>query len=262
MSEFVELRNRIYSFCQEDGVVLLRPKAQFLSKDGNSSSGCDEDCDCENNINCHFALATHTFFSLTQTCRQIRSEFRPIYLEQTQIAVDLWDLDEGFIPIFLTPTGTSVDDVVGNLVIAIFLKEEVYYYNITPIIRLAQQAKRLNVTIAYSKDYLCSHGNDFLLLANKFFSPEESPLLHEYLQDAVEKIQLFVEPDIPSISFQLHLNEGLYDDEWMDEWARRYKCFTDPLSDWTENSMAEWVNEHRLETEIGYREPGWYIGFY
>ncbi|KAJ4384961.1 hypothetical protein N0V86_000566 [Didymella sp. IMI 355093] len=207
-------------------------------------------------------LVKSAFFSLTRVCRQIRAEFLPVYMERTQIAIDVYDLDEGYIPTFLTPSGTKNEDAAGDLVIAMFVADEACYYDVTPIIRLAQQAKRLRVTIAYSKDYLSSHGYDFLTLANKFFDPAGAPLLHEYLQGQVEKIKLFVDDGLPSIFFQLYLRKGFYEQDWMDEWDYRYKCFADPISGDTGKSLGRWGKERGLEIDSGYRDVGWFIGFH
>jgi hypothetical protein len=124
--------------------------------DRESHDACDDQCDCDFNKSCHVPLDSRNFFSLAQVCRQIRTEFLSVYKERTQTGVDPYDLDEGYIPTLLAPPCVKDEDVIGNLVIVIFEMNEASYYDITPIIRLAQQAKRLRVTITYSKAFLSS----------------------------------------------------------------------------------------------------------
>lgn len=81
---------------------------------------------------------------------------------------------------------------------------------ITTSHRLYDSLKKLNdctFSITYGQDFESSHDKDFMLLANKFFSSTNAPLLHDYLENAVKKIDLFVEYDLPSIYFRLHLRE-------------------------------------------------------
>ena len=108
---------------------------------------------------------------------------------------------------------------------------------------------------------MSSHDDDFLALAKRFFNPASAPLLHDYLQSAVEKIELFVDDDPPSIVFQLHLREGFYEPEWMNEWSYRYKCFAEPISESIATSLAIWGKDRGLEMDSSYRDAGWYIGF-
>ena len=177
------------------------------------------------------------------------------------MAIDQYDLGEGFIPTFLTPLRIKDEDAIGNSMIVMFQRDEAYYYNMTPIIRLAQQAKRLRITITYSRALLSSHDDNFMALANKFFHPASAPLLHDYLETAVEKIILFVDNDLSSIVFQLYLREDFYECEWMDECNYRYKYFAEPISEDTERAMAIWGKNCGLEIDSSYGGVGCHIGF-
>ena len=76
-----EIRNRIYDFCKEkSGRYSNQPPPLRKIK--------------IRQVLPEFLLRARTFFSLTQACKQIRLEYRPLWLRQSRVLVDIDDLEE------------------------------------------------------------------------------------------------------------------------------------------------------------------------
>ncbi|KAF2996285.1 hypothetical protein E8E13_005132 [Curvularia kusanoi] len=79
-----EIRNRIYYFCEEDSRYADH---QYPLRKTTDPEEVPE------------YLRTRTFFSLTQACKQIRIEYRPLWLRQSFVLVDYSDLKD-FLCVF------------------------------------------------------------------------------------------------------------------------------------------------------------------
>lgn len=71
-----EIRNLIYDFCLSENVIHLRPRKRSWETSLRRSK------------------PQRTYFHLSQTCRQIRYEYRPLYFRKTITHVDLHDFRE------------------------------------------------------------------------------------------------------------------------------------------------------------------------
>jgi hypothetical protein len=105
-----ELRNRIYTYCHEDGQVRI----------DRASEGVQQ---------------TIGFRGLTQASRQLRQEFRPLYLEQTSFALRWPHLIDKYLSAFYPETEL---DIMANY------RGEV----IIPVVESAIEPKVLSVDIA------------------------------------------------------------------------------------------------------------------
>ncbi|KAI4910855.1 hypothetical protein J4E90_007111 [Alternaria incomplexa] len=91
-----ELRNRIYNYAQEPRDVHLTRKPTQQHEQTNK---------------------THRqFFGLTQVCRQLRSEYLPMYMAQTKVHIQCVD-SLLYINTFILPTGTDPKQARGDLTV-------------------------------------------------------------------------------------------------------------------------------------------------
>ncbi|KAI8930993.1 hypothetical protein NX059_012004 [Plenodomus lindquistii] len=107
-----EIRNRIYSYAVEtlEDTPVLRPEYKPSTLCAGCSQWKDNPCRPPNRRN---------YFSLTQTCRQIRTEFRPLYHTRTEVHVRSYDIVEymqTFNGIGMALT-RKAKEAIGNIVV-------------------------------------------------------------------------------------------------------------------------------------------------
>lgn len=184
---------------------------------------------------------TRQFFTLSQVCHRLRSEFLPIYQKRTRVSIQPGDLQK-YIDVFLNAPSVSLENVVGNIALTLYPREENYEDDITPLMRLAQYSTYFHATIV---DHTMSHGDGFVTVVNKFFRHDEAPLLHAYLRNAVEKIELCKKSD--EIFYKIHL--GLrkeYWEDWMEGWSYRNRDMWMGCRE-VEDAMVNWGTGRGLD---------------
>ena len=90
-----EIRNMIYDYAAQNPITLLR----------NTSDCCAEACNWDNRVDARPLRRSDVqertqFFGLLQVCRQIRKEFRPMYMARGETIADgyywIGDLDDEY----------------------------------------------------------------------------------------------------------------------------------------------------------------------
>jgi hypothetical protein len=111
-----EIRNKIYSYCRENGSVRLR---HHFIRDPEESWR-DECGEWNYNPKNLFQGSAGKYRSLTQVCQQLRTEFRPLYQEATAIdlysAADFGAYSAAFYPI----TEECMEHHRSNITIPLF----------------------------------------------------------------------------------------------------------------------------------------------
>ncbi|KAF9690608.1 hypothetical protein EKO04_011318 [Ascochyta lentis] len=217
-----EIRNRIYGFCSEQTFGLWYTPCALRKS--------------EKPVDVPQHLKSRTFFALTQTCNQIRSEYRPLWLRQSSVRIDFDDV-HSFMETFYRPPGLS----------------HVWYLD----------APRL-VTISWDHDKaLYTDGNAFLditsILKLRAFTPsstirfasrrlEEHDLGHRACWNCEECITCC--GDDSDYNFDL---EPLYShpcshedtiDDAFEELENAY-AYLHPLNDFLENGNEAWLQAIR-----------------
>ncbi|KAF2792520.1 hypothetical protein K505DRAFT_362834 [Melanomma pulvis-pyrius CBS 109.77] len=219
-----ELRNLIYEYCVEEPRCTFSTKTVYLTK-----RKPDQD-------------AVHTvrrgrrkqwirqFFALTQVCRQIRSEFRPIYMKDNQTWIRIKDSAEyieTFFPSVLSSSNSPSSSLIstggfqGNFVVNVI---EDYYTDwpqehqvqapkdITRLLEIcmAREEPVFKFACIYRKianEYGVSEVNPIcVLLKDLFFKNRTAWMKH--LNNAIHTVELYFARGRPE-RIHLYLNPGV-----------------------------------------------------
>jgi len=177
-----ELRNRIYNYAQEPGDVHLIHKPTQQHEQTNTTE--------------------RQFFGLTQACRQLRTEYLPIYRAQTKVHIQCLD-SLSYIKTFILPIGADPKQARGNLIVQ--LPDQWYesrgalspQRDITHVINLCGSAPQVNVAFALcdiplSQSHFSSRRMQDSL--RDLTQPEATPELHDFIENSVEHVECWIEP--------------------------------------------------------------------
>ncbi|XPS72762.1 hypothetical protein M3J09_004922 [Ascochyta lentis] len=203
-----EIRNRIYKFAVEKQPIFLShitsKPLEELSKD--RSEHCQQ------------------FFGLTQVCRQIRSEYLPLYRSRTKVTCralphNVYD----YIDTFLKRSGVKDEDVVGDLIID-FKAGRLQSINIKPLLQLSKKAKHFSVRI---KDNLQFCGNNepkwnLEELVDQILFVKNKPAFSNWLETAVFALELTSDDEYLFIGDIAFFINGTQWEPWMKYWGTWY----------------------------------------
>ncbi|KAF2024500.1 hypothetical protein EK21DRAFT_117696 [Setomelanomma holmii] len=179
-----EIRNKIYAYCTEDRVLVL-----LLRYEGQHYAG--------------------DFRSLTQVCRQLRDEFRPLYQRLTTIRPYFPDLQKRYIEAFYP--WASPDVMVkcqGNLVIPLYhsvVDPEDLNMNIAPVLRHTAFLPQVRFRFEYdnimpaSLEPAVNQLNNFLACIQH----EANPKRRDLVKALVHQVELEVDRWYSRINFML-----------------------------------------------------------
>lgn len=185
------------------------------------------------------------FYNLTQVCRQIRTEFLPIYARMNAIRLPYPALDS-YLKDFVRPLYKD-NASIGNIMVDVVRQGASYAdrndanddeddydededededvsdsgyaeIDILPYINLCRNAPNLRIRFDKIACKYCGsahHGSYFNETLNIFFELDKHPTLANYLDEAITGIKL----QYPTrMTFQIREDNWK---EWMDEWKHR-----------------------------------------
>jgi len=226
-----ELRNRIYNYAQEPRDVHLTRKPTQQHEQTNK---------------------THRqFFGLTQVCRQLRSEYLPMYMAQTKVHIQCVD-SLLYINTFILPTGTDPKQARGDLTVQ--LPGQLYesrselstQRDIIHVVNLCGSAPQVNVAFALGDIPLSQSrfsGRRIGRILHDLTKPEAMPELHDFIRDSVEHLECWMYTEETS-SLRFRTKKG-HAEKWMDAWS--HCCANCPTGQESGRRMERWRGEMRLD---------------
>ncbi|KAI4942696.1 hypothetical protein J4E91_009865 [Alternaria rosae] len=239
-----ELRNRIYGFAQEpDDIHLVHKLTRQYEYAGQPK---------------------RQFFGLTQACRQLRTEYLPIYKAQTRVQIQCLD-SLPYINTFVLPTGTEPKQARGNLTVQ--LPDHGYepkgelgtkgdlapHRDIIYLVFLCSKAPQVNVAFRLA-DIPPLQPRMERVLYNLIHS-EAVPELHTFVQNSVKHVEcMFVkEKNAPLVIFWIKKGHAK---EWMHQCS--FGRWNRPGDD-SRQQMDEWMLEMRLNTPVNQVDIGFIV---
>jgi hypothetical protein len=122
---------------------------------------------------------SRTFYGLTQTCRLIRLEFRPLHQSYVKVSVGLPQV-ERYINAFIPEVQTKPSEACANIKIAAFTCG---HHCVAPLIRMLSESS--NIEITYARDCDSRHLQSLLHAKNR------NPEWWSYFQDRVQHICVY-----------------------------------------------------------------------
>ncbi|KAI8931001.1 hypothetical protein NX059_012012 [Plenodomus lindquistii] len=213
-----ELRNMIYDFAVEDDtkMIVLRPPRRPRQLRCN---------DCLMHLPPP-PTVLRSFYSLTQVCRQIRSEYNPLYRARTRVHVHIEDIHE-YVRTLINMSNGKGDNLVGKLImrgnscVAPFMGS---YFDLTPLINTAKAAPRLSISCDWTHCARISGGTQLLNsdTMDALLDSTVLPKLSRFLEESVSRVAVELDGGINLI--HIYLKEGsdlpMSDNRFgiMDEW--------------------------------------------
>ncbi|KAF9697510.1 hypothetical protein EKO04_004118 [Ascochyta lentis] len=201
-----ELRNRIYNFTVEEGTI----RFQRNQEPPNSNS-----------------TTKRQFFSLTQVCRSIRSEFSPLYRARTLVSLTPENLYE-YISIFLTPPNITDDQITGLITLNLTANPNTTScIDLKPLLQLLQRAKNLHVGTRDIIDCPCTpapapaandHAPTIPEILTNLYDIHDLPLFYDYVDQAMTCLELECD-DEKGVEIVFELAPRYWED-WMGEWSK------------------------------------------
>ncbi|KAF2030274.1 hypothetical protein EK21DRAFT_112191 [Setomelanomma holmii] len=203
-----EIRNHVYTFaCDHNEVKLTRSPS----------------CKVQENPQEELSEGRQ-FYNLTQVCRQIRTEFLPIYRHTSKVRLQYIDLPAYLKDCVIHPSDEAAS--IGNITFDVFSDGEMSdnedyrpvadgKIDILPVMMLCKHGPNLHIrcgTIACKWCGSKSHRSDFEDTLNALFRLQEHPALAEYLKDAVAAAKLQYPP---RLTFEIR---GDHWKSWMKDW--------------------------------------------
>ncbi|KAF2846181.1 hypothetical protein T440DRAFT_246528 [Plenodomus tracheiphilus IPT5] len=220
-----EIRNRIYDFACEDGIAEIC----LHHNTWNPKRVCQP---CRTKFN----TDRRSYFSLTQVCRTIRSEYRPLAMARTKIHVDSAETHR-YLDAFVLAGGIKPARAVGNIVL---LEGQCYHWDapepptlidFQPLITLHQAASRLSIKFD-ERNHRGFKGN----LLNPLMSQDMlSAQLRNFLDHHISSVELCV---APYVDMCMHFSmKPLHLEQWMRKWpmTRQWHDMRDS------GAMREWA---------------------
>jgi hypothetical protein len=170
-----ELRNYIYKYAAEQSISV-----KLVHRPGHSTDNID------------YAEQDRKLLGLTQTCRQIRAEFLPVYLEKTTIAFFYLQVDQ-YVSTFVDPQDGTYEDAVGS-VLLLSVNAACPSVDILPLIKLIARAPRF--TARFTKN----SGGD-ISLYDALLNNHHSPQWDLYVSTSLSQVNIGIdEYDLPEIT--------------------------------------------------------------
>jgi hypothetical protein len=181
--EPVEIRNQIFDLMLEPEEATLSPLKQ------NFPEGV------------HDPEEKRLFFAVTQVCRQLRSEFLPIYLAQNVVHV-LHDHLLAYLDVFARPITNDASSTTGNIALDLLYGPDGHAtadtFDLFPALMLCAKSPRLTIQLGA---YHCHYYNAHVLITNEalldgLLKIHSNDRLVAYVQEAVAGIKVFYRLDM------------------------------------------------------------------
>lgn len=159
------------------------------------------------------------YLGLTQVCRQIRSEYLPLYKSQTiasLLPIDLY----AYIDTWITPPGLRDDQITGRLMIDLFADEfeQIRVLDVKPLLQLLRRAKNLLVETYDVMEWLSNSQRSLQATLIDLYDIHDMDMFYDYLDAAMTAFEVRSSEGI-GVELIFELRAG-YWEEWMGEWSK------------------------------------------
>jgi hypothetical protein len=170
-----ELRNYVYKFAAEQSISV-----ELLHDPSHSTDNIDyAEQDCK-------------LLGLTQTCRQIRAEFLPVYLEKTTVAFPYDQVDQ-YVSTFVDPQDGTYEDAVGKVImLRPIIRATRSFVDILPFIKLIARAPRF--TASFAK--MDSSSFDYIPLYNTLLNNHHNPQWDLYVSTSLSQVNIRIDEPV------------------------------------------------------------------
>ncbi|KZM18881.1 hypothetical protein ST47_g9967 [Ascochyta rabiei] len=201
-----ELRNRIYNYTVEENTIKLGKKQEPLKS----------------------RLATNRqFFSLTQVCRSIRSEFSPLYRARTWVSLIPQDLYD-YIGTFLAQPGVTGDEMVGLITLDLAAQPHTTAcIDMKPLLQLLRRAVNLHVGtpditnppfVPGLRPGIENREPSIQNILVDLYDIYDMCMFHEYMNEAMTALELECD-DAKGVEVVFELGPEHWE-VWMGEWSK------------------------------------------
>jgi hypothetical protein len=176
-----ELRNYIYKYAAEQSISV-----ELLHDPSHSTDNID------------YAEQDRKLLGLTRTCRQIRAEFLPIYLDKTTVAFRHYQVDR-YVSTFVDPQDGNYENAVGKV---IMLRPSILKtrpsVDILPFIKLIARAPRFTASFAMEDSSRTFYTGP---LWNALLNNHHSPQWDLYVSTSLSQVNIIIdEYDFPEVT--------------------------------------------------------------
>ena len=179
------------------------------------------------------------YLGLTQVCRQIRSEFLPLYKADTTVSLLPADL-YAYIASWVAPLGISDEEISGHIIIDVFDDDpyKLRVLDIKPVLKLLKRARHLRVETFDIMDWLSNNERGIQDTLIDLYDIQDFELFHEYMDEAMTMVEVRSSDQI-GVELVFELKSERWE-EWMGEWSKadHDPDYRIPLE--LEDSVVEW----------------------
>jgi hypothetical protein len=197
------------------------------------------------------------FLGLTQTCRQLRAEFMPVYRTKTVHEVHIADIPK-YVGDYIQAGISEDKDATGNIVIELPSGNErvdrMHSVYLTPLIRLrlavTYSKPKFLVRFRYEHGSLFYHGPGLARELDQLVSFErttDAPSAWElYVRNALHAV--CIKTDGPRVGLRMYVKRG-HDEEFIKEYGQSTSShWTKALDDGERRARGDWERRVGLQT--------------
>lgn len=158
------------------------------------------------------------YLGLTQVCRQIRSEFLPLYKAQTTVSLLPVDVHD-YMNTWVAPSSIDDDKIIGHVIIDVFDEEpeQLRILDIKPLLKLLRRARHLRVETFDIMDWLSNNERSIEDTLIDLYDIHNFNLFHEYMDGAMTAVEVRSSEEIGvELIFELRPEHW---ESWMGEWS-------------------------------------------
>lgn len=159
------------------------------------------------------------YLGLTQVCRQLRSEFLPLYKAKTTVSLLPINM-YAYIDTWIAPLGLNEDEILGHVIIDVFDADpqQLRVLDIKPVLQLLRRARKLRVETFDIMDWLSDNERGIEATLVDLYDIHDFRAFHGYMEQAMTKVEVRASEEI-GVEIVFELRIGAWE-EWMGEWSK------------------------------------------